>query len=627
MGQASDIYGVERWGHGLLRVLETGEIGLVNPLKPEATPVPLPKIIAELEARDIRPPVLLRVNAYIEHQLRAINEAFAQAIRDTRYQGRYQGVFPIKVNQQAEVVDRIVEHGRSFAFGLEAGSKPELLIALSRKLAPESLVICNGIKDAEFVRLAILARTLGINCVIVLESPAELEVVLAEAKALGVEPALGVRVKLTRKISGKWAESSGDRSAFGMTTNQVVDVLDRLREAGLAQTLILQHSHLGSQIPSVNEARMAADEAARFFIELRREGAPLTHLDLGGGLGIDYTGEARASANSVNYSLREYAQNLIETVAFALDAVGEAHPTIVTESGRATVAYSSMLLFNILEATYYDRAEPEAATESDHHHLQSLAEIPSYVSETRVQECMSDADWYREELRALFRRGQIGLREMARAERVYLHAIDRIKRVAASMDEIPEDLAEALDGQADIYHGNFSLFQSLPDVWAIDQVHPVIPLQRLGETPTRRAVISDVTCDSDGRIDRFVLADGIARALPVHDLQDGDPYYLGVFFVGAYQETLGDLHNLFGDTNVVTIDLRGDGGYDLLHEVEGDSISEVLTYVEYDPRDCIDAFKARVEAHVSSGRLDAAERRQLIALYKDSMSGYTYYEH
>ncbi|MEL6219434.1 MAG: biosynthetic arginine decarboxylase [Pseudomonadota bacterium] len=627
MGKPSDIYGVERWGHGLIRVLESGEIGLVNPLKPEAAAVPLPKIIAELEARDIRPPVLLRVNAYIEHQLRAINGAFTDAIAATGYKGRYQGVFPIKVNQQAEVVDRIVEHGRGFGFGLEAGSKPELLIALSRKLAPESLVICNGIKDAEFVRLAILARKLGIDCVIVLESPGELETVLAEAKALGVEPALGVRVKLTRKISGKWAESSGDRSAFGMTTNQVVDVLDRLREEGLAHCLTLQHSHLGSQIPSVNEARMAADEAARFFIELRREGAPLTHLDLGGGLGIDYTGEARAAANSINYTLGEYAQNLIETVAFALDAAEEPHPTIVTESGRATVAYSSMLLFNILEATYYDRAEAEKAEEEDHHHLQSLAEIPSYVSEARLQECMSDADWYREELRALFRRGQIGLREIARAERVYLYAIDRIKRVAAGMEELPEDVAEALDGQADIYHGNFSLFQSLPDVWAIDQVHPVIPLQRLSETATRRAVISDVTCDSDGKIDRFVLADGVSHALPVHDLRSEEPYYLGVFFVGAYQETLGDLHNLFGDTNVVTIDLRGDGGYDLLHEVEGDSISEVLTYVEYDPRDCIDAFKARVEAQVSSGRLGAAERRQLIALYKDSMSGYTYYEH
>ncbi|MEO0995467.1 MAG: biosynthetic arginine decarboxylase, partial [Pseudomonadota bacterium] len=524
-------------------------------------------------------------------------------------------------------VDRIVEHGRGFGFGLEAGSKPELLIALSRKLAPESLVICNGIKDAEFVRLAILARKLGIDCVIVLESPGELETVLAEAKALGVEPALGVRVKLTRKISGKWAESSGDRSAFGMTTNQVVDVLDRLREEGLAHCLTLQHSHLGSQIPSVNEARMAADEAARFFIELRREGAPLTHLDLGGGLGIDYTGEARAAANSINYTLGEYAQNLIETVAFALDAAEEPHPTIVTESGRATVAYSSILLFNLLESPYYDRALAEKAEEEDHHHLQSLAEIPSYVSEARLQECMSDADWYREELRALFRRGQIGLREIARAERVYLYAIDRIKRVAAGMDDLPEDVAEALDGQADIYHGNFSLFQSLPDVWAIDQVHPVIPLQRLSETATRRAVISDVTCDSDGKIDRFVLADGVSHALPVHDLRSEEPYYLGVFFVGAYQETLGDLHNLFGDTNVVTIDLRGDGGYDLLHEVEGDSISEVLTYVEYDPRDCIDAFKARVEAQVSSGRLGAAERRQLIALYKDSMSGYTYYEH
>ncbi len=627
MTKPSDVYGLERWGHGLLTVLETGEVGLLNPLRPDAMPIALPKVIRELETRDIRPPVLLRVNAYIEHQLKAINEAFLTAIEGAGYQGRYQGVFPIKVNQQAEVVDRIVEHGRSWGFGLEAGSKPELLIALSRNLAPDSLIICNGIKDAEFVRLAILAKKLGIHCVIVLESPRELDTVLAEAEALGEEPALGVRVKLTRKISGKWAESSGDRSAFGMTTNQVVEVLDRLKGAGLSHCLTLQHSHLGSQIPSVNEARMAADEAAHVFVELRREGAPLTHLDLGGGLGIDYTGEHRASANSINYSLEEYCTNLIETVKFALDAAGEPHPTIVTESGRATVAYSSMLLFNVLEATYYDTATPESAEQGDHHYLQSLSEIPTYVSEARLQECISDATWYREELRAHFRRGQIGLREMARAERVFLYAMDRIKRVAGEAEELPEDVAEALDGQADIYHGNFSLFQSLPDVWAIDQVHPIMPLQRLDEAPTRRAVISDVTCDSDGKIDRFVMAHGVQSALPVHDLREHEPYYLGVFFVGAYQETLGDLHNLFGDTNVVTIDLREDGGYDLLHETEGDSIAEVLSYVEYDPRDCIDAFKARVESRVSDGRLTTAERRQLIALYKDSMSGYTYYEH
>jgi arginine decarboxylase len=623
----SDVYGVERWGHGLLEVLETGELGLLNPLMPEAPATPLARVIRELEARDIRPPMLLRVNAYIEHQLRAINEAFAEAIRAAGYRGAYRGVFPIKVNQQHEVVDRIVEHGRAWGFGLEAGSKPELLIALSRRLGPESLVICNGIKDAEFVRLAILAQKLGIRCVIVLESPRELDVVLAEAAALGVEPLLGVRVKLTRRISGQWAASSGDRSAFGMTTNQIVDVLDRLRAAGLLHCLTLQHSHLGSQIPSVNEARMAADEASRFFVELRREGVPLTHLDLGGGLGIDYTGEARASGNSINYTLAEYATNLVETVKYAMDAAGEAHPVLVTESGRATVAYSSMLLFNVLEATYYDRAVPERAAEGDHHYLQSLAEIPDYASAARIQECMSDATYYREELRALFRRGQIGLREMARAERVFLYVVERIKRVAETLDEVPEEVAEALDGQADIYHGNFSLFQSLPDVWAIDQIHPVIPLQRLDETPTRRAVIADVTCDSDGKIDRFVLEDGIHGALPVHDLREHESYYLGVFFVGAYQETLGDLHNLFGDTNVVTIDLREDGGYDLLHETEGDSIAEVLSYVEYDPRDCIDAFKARVEARVSEGALNAEERRELIALYKDSMSGYTYYEH
>ena len=360
-------------------------------------------------------------------------------------------------------------------------------------------------------------------------------------------------------------------------------------------------------------------------MELTREGAELTHLDLGGGLGVDYTGEKKAIENSTNYSVEEYCANVVETVAYAMDEAELKHPTLVTESGRAVVATSSMLLFNVLEATLFDAPTAPKPESDDHHMVSDLAAVEGYLTAERLQECLNDASFYRNELRALFRRGYIDLRQMARSERIYLHLMSKIKELAPPTGSAPE-IDEQLEKLADIYHCNFSLFQSLPDVWAIDQIHPIVPLQRLNEVPDRRAVLSDITCDSDGRVDNFILADGYSPSLPVHTLEEGKPYYLGVFFVGAYQETLGDLHNLFGDTNVATIDLRADGGFDLLQEVEGDTISQVLSYVEYDPRDCVDAFRKLIDEAVSAGTLKNADRRTLMSAYRDSINGYTYYE-
>ncbi len=624
---ALDPYGIRRWGGDHIAVLPNGHLGLKDPSAPDAQPVDLIAVMKELQAREITTPMVLRVTSYLEHQIAQICESFTKAITETGYEGAYRGVFPIKVNQQAAVIDQIVEGGRPYHFGLEVGSKPELVIALSHALDPESLLICNGMKDAEFVSLALLSLKIAFNTVIVLESPKELDVVLAESRRLKIRPRLGVRIKLNHRVGGKWAESSGDRSSFGMTTDQLIDLIDRLKAEDMLDCLTLQHAHLGSQIPDIIDVRRAVSEACRYFVELRREGVGLTHLDLGGGLGVDYTGEHRSTANSINYTVEEYCENVVETVKYALDEAGEAHPTLVTESGRATVAFSSMLLFDILEATHFDTDRDPVVEEGDSHTLTDLAAVTSYLSKNRVQECLNDANYYRGELRSQFGHGRISLRQMARGERIYLHAIGRIKAFAqAEGGETPEDVEAVLDELADIYHGNFSLFQSLPDVWAIDQVHPIAPLQRLDEVPDRKAVISDITCDSDGKIDRFVLDHGIGHALPVHALRDGEPYYLGVFFVGAYQETLGDLHNLFGDTNVVTITLRPDGGFDLIHEVEGDTIHEVLTYVEYEPQRMLDAFKRMVESAVSSGDLSIKERRAMIAAYKDSIGGYTYYE-
>ncbi|MCG7572122.1 biosynthetic arginine decarboxylase [Phaeobacter sp. CNT1-3] len=622
---SANLYGLDRWGKGLLSALSNGDVALCDPAHPDAPPISLPEIMQDLQQRGIASPLVLRVKSFLEAEIRTLNEGFAEAIQRTGYRAPYRGVFPIKVNQQAQVVDRIVEFGRQYDYGLEAGSKPELVIALAHRLSREALIVCNGVKDAEFIRLAILSRRLGFNTVIVLESPKEAEIVIEVARELGMDPLLGVRVKLTNQISGKWESSSGDRSAFGMNTDQLMRVVDRLRDEGLLHCLKLQHSHLGSQVPDVNDVRRAATEACRYFTELTGEGVPLTHLDLGGGLGVDYTGEKRASENSINYSMAEYATAVVETVAYAMDEAEVDHPVLVTESGRAVSATSSMLIFDVLESTLYDAPDAPDVQPDDHHLLADLAAVSGYLVADRVQECWNDARFYRDELRALFRRGYVDLRQMARAERIYLNLMARIKDIARTA-EANSELDKELQKIADVYHCNFSVFQSLPDVWAIDQLHPIVPLQMLDQEPDRRAVLSDITCDSDGKLDQFILDGEIAPSLPVHSLPEDRPYYLGVFFVGAYQETLGDLHNLFGDTNVVTIDLRPDGGFDLLHEQEGDTIAEVLSYVEYDPADCLAAFRKMVDEAISAGGLKASDRKTLIGAYRDSMNGYTYFE-
>lgn len=625
--RADALYGVSRWGGGFIRILENGHIGLVHPDRPDAVPTDLMHIIDSLNERGITAPVLLRVADFISYRIDQINALFAAAIEEQGYKNRYQGVFPVKVNQQAQVIDRIVDYGRPHDFGLEVGSKAELLIALAQDLGPRAALICNGVKDAEFVRLALMSQRLGFNVFIVLESPREVDLVLREADALEVRPQLGIRIKLTHEVSGNWAASSGDRSTFGMSIAQVMDVVDALRARHYLDCLKLQHSHLGSQVPNIIEIRMAAQEACRFFIEISREGAPLEFLDLGGGLGVDYTGEHRAAENSTNYTLSEYCLNIVETVRYAMDEAEMEHPVIITESGRSCVAQSSMLLFNVLEATRYDSPEPVWAHPDDHMILKNMLNIESYLNAERVHECWNDLVFYRNEMRALLKTGQVSLRETAKAERVHLYLMNRIKTLLAGVEGDNDEMELAVQQAADIYHGNFSLFQSLPDVWAIDQLHPIAPLHRLREKPTRRAVISDITCDSDGKIDRFVLGDGVAKTLPVHALNAASDYYLGVFFVGAYQETLGDLHNLFGDTNVVTVELQSDGRFELMHEQEGDTVAEVLTYVEYEPRRLVDGFKAIVERAVHDGAISARDRRAMIEAFKDSIHGYTYFEH
>ncbi len=621
-----DIYGIKKWGNDILEILENGNIGLKNPSKTDNPPTDLIKIIKSLNERGINCPVLLRVTDYLAFRIKQINSSFFEAIKEIGYKGEYKGVFPVKVNQQAQVIDRIVEFGKEFDFGLEVGSKPELLIALAHDLSTNSTIICNGIKDREFIHLAILSLKIGFKTILVLESPRELDLIIEISKELKVRPLLGIRIKLTNKVSGNWSQSSGDRSAFGLSVEQVMEVINRLKINNYLDCLILQHSHLGSQIPDIIEIRKATQEACRFFSEMIKQGAPLNYLDLGGGLGVDYTGEQKSAFNSINYSLDEYCTNIVETVKYELDQSKINHPTIITESGRACIASSSMLIFNILETTNFDSKKTQLIKKHDHPLLKNMIQIPEYLSLERAQECLNDLNYYRDEIRALFRSGQIDLPNMAKTEETYLFVINKIKKVLSSSTEITEELQDSIDNMADIYHGNFSLFQSLPDVWAIDQIHPIAPIQKHHEYPDRRVILNDITCDSDGIINKFVLKEGISNTLPLHSIEENEDYFLGVFYIGAYQETLGDLHNLFGDTNVVTIKLKENGGYQLLHEQEGDTISEVLSYVEYEPKDIINRFKRIVEDAVRSRDLSLSERKQLIQSFKESISGYTYFE-
>ena len=609
-------------------ILPHGNIGLKDPLNPESVSVDLAEIIRKLEKRGIQTPVLLRVSNFLEHRIKAINESFRLAIEQVGYGGEYRGVFPVKVNQQAHVVERISKYGEVFHFGLEVGSKAELLIALSQCDDPQSLIICNGYKDAEFIRLALLSSRLGMNTVIVMESVRELKLIIEVSRELQIVPKLGVRVKLVNMVSGNWAATSGERSSFGLSISQVVDVVETLRRENLLDSLVLQHSHLGSQVPNMIEIRKFVQEASRLFIEIGKLGANLQYLDLGGGLGVDYTGENSSSSNSINYSLDEYCYSLVETVAYEMDDASVPHPTIVTESGRACVAQSSMLLFNVLESTSYESDVEVVSREDDHPLLRSLIQISEELNSQSPLESLNDASYYRDELRANFRRGRISLPVLARAEHAHQRILGQIRAMVGELDDIDcnDELSLRIKGMADIYHCNFSLFQSLPDVWAIDQLHPIIPLTRLHEKPDRNAVLCDITCDSDGRINRFVVADGVADCLPLHSLRDEEEYYLGAFFVGAYQETLGDLHNLFGDTNVVTIQLKEGGEFELLDEVEGDTVSEVLSYVEYEPKRLLEKFKAKAEKAVKEHGATLEELKELVSTYRESLRGYTYYE-
>lgn len=622
-----ELYGVREWSLGYFDVSESGEV-MVRP-RGRGSPVEisLPGIVAGLKDRGMSLPMLLRFGDILRSQVSELNEAFRTAMEAVGYQGEYRGVYPIKVNQQQQVVEEILRYGRAFHHGLEVGSKAELIAALACVDDPEAIIVCNGYKDDEYVRLVVLAQKMGLSPVIVLEKPGELSVIARWADELKIRPQLGVRVKLSSRAGGMWTESGGDRSVFGLTSAGIVNVLDELRQADMLDCLKMLHYHLGSQIPNIRGVRAAIGEATQFYIALVREGATMGMLDVGGGLAVDYDGSHTNFPSSKNYTLEEYCADIVEAVMSITDEAGVQHPTIISESGRATVSHHSVLLFNVLgvEPVGGTMSLPDKLPADCHERVRDLWEVRETLNGKKAQECYHDATYYRDEIRALFLHNVVPLRERALGEEIFWDIAHRIVRDLTGRKYVPDELRKLCTAIADVYYCNFSVFQSLPDAWAIGQLFPIMPIHRLNEQPTRNGILSDITCDCDGKIDRFIDLHDVKRALPLHDPGNSE-YVLGAFLCGAYQETLGDLHNLLGDPNVVAVRVDDDGSVDFDREIQGDSVADVLSYVRYDPQSLVARMRKRAEQAVKAGILSAAERRIVLDAYQSGMRGYTYFE-
>jgi arginine decarboxylase len=625
--KSSELYRVAEWSGGYFRVSENGDM-LVQPSPKSADrAVSIPEIVEGLKDRGLDMPVLLRIENILDAQIADLNETFISAMQELGYNGSFLGAYPIKVNQQKQVIDAMVRYGAPYHHGLEAGSKAELIAAMGMMVDKKAPLICNGYKDEEFVDLALHAIKLGFRCIIVVEMPSEIPLIIERSRALRVDPLLGVRIKLATQGGGHWAESGGERSIFGLNTTQLIHAVDLLKEEGMLNSLQMVHYHLGSQISNIREIRTAVSEACRVYAGLVKEGAAMQYLDLGGGLAVDYDGSQSNFLSSRNYTLNEYCTDIIEAVMTILDEEEIPHPTIITETGRALVAYYSVLVFNVLDKTIFEPDSlSEELPEDGPSQLLNMLESLNGLSIRNLQETLNDAIYYRDEVRQLFNRGQITLRERSLAENLFWTILNKILQTGRELKNAPAELSEIERLLSDIYYCNFSLFQSLPDSWAIDQLFPVMPIHRLDEKPTRNGIIADITCDCDGKIDRFVDRFGAKRFLPLHELKESEEYYLGVFLVGAYQETLGDLHNLLGDTNVVTVSLHEDGKYDFSGELEGDTVADILSYVEYDPKRLLMKFRKTAEKAVRKGLISPLERKEVMQAYEAGLRGYTYFE-
>ncbi len=622
--RSSELYGVDNWGGGYFKVTGDGKLG-ITPFPAKDVCVPLPSIISGLQERGLGLPVLLRIENLLDAQISLLHDSFSKAITELQYGGEFRGVYPVKVNQQQQVFEEISKVGDRYNHGFEVGSKAELIAALSFLKNPKACLVCNGYKDQDYIDLALYASKMGFLCFLVLEMPSELPLILDRARALGIKPRIGVRIKVSTQAGGHWAESAGDLSIFGLSTAEVVDVLDLMRSQNMLDCVQLLHFHLGSQIPNIRDIRTAVHEAARMYAELAKEGCAMGFLDLGGGLAVDYDGSHTNYASSRNYTLEEYCTDIVESVMATVDEHDLPHPHIITESGRATVAYYSVLLFNVLDVSRLEnRAVPTSLDEDDPEAIHNLLEVYNSLSLKNLQECYNDAIYYRDQIRQLFRLGQCSLRQRALSDTIFWAVIRNIADKLPEMKNPPSALKDVDLALASIYYCNMSVFQSLPDAWAIGHLFPIMPVHRLDEMPTEQAILADITCDSDGKLDSFIDIHGVKRVLELHETRSCEPYYLGAFLVGAYQETLGDLHNLFGDTNVVSVRINEDGTYDFIRELEGDSVADVLSYVEFEPKQVLENFRKVAEQGVREGKISPQERFMIMRAYERGLRGYTY---
>lgn len=622
---SAELYNINGWGVDYFSINEKGNVE-VTPAK-DGVAVDLKELIDELSLSDVTTPVLIRFPDILDDRIITISQCFKAAAEEYDYKAQNFIIYPIKVNQMKPVVEEIVSHGKKFNIGLEAGSKPELHAVIAINTDPESLIICNGYKDEAYIELALLAQKMGKRIFLVIEKLNELKLIISIARRLKVRPNLGIRIKLASAGSGKWEESGGDISKFGLTSSELLEALDVIERNKMVDCVKLIHFHIGSQVTKIRRIKVALREASHFYVQLHKMGFDVEFVDIGGGLGVDYDGTGSAnSGSSVNYTIQEYVNDSVSTFVDAANKNNIPHPNVITESGRSLAAHHSVLIFEVLEATTQPSwDEDETISEEDHELVKELYELWDTVNQPRMLETWHDAQQIREEALDRFSLGLIDLKTRAQVERLFWSVARRVYGLANVIKHVPDELRQISKILSDKYFCNFSLFQSLPDSWAIDQIFPIMPIHRLNEEPTRTATIQDMTCDSDGKIDNFISTRNIPYHLPLHSLKGKDPYYLGVFLVGAYQEILGDLHNLFGDTNAVHVSVDEDG-YKIDQVIDGETVAEVLEYVQYNPKKLVRTVETWVTTSVKAGIITIEEGKEFLSNYRSGLYGYTYLE-
>lgn len=622
---SAELYNINGWGVDYFSINEKGNV-IVTPKKGGAA-VELKELMDELMVRDVSNPVLLRFPDILDDRIESISHCFKKAAEEYNYKGQSFLIYPIKVNQMRQVVEEIVSHGKKFNIGLEAGSKPELHAVLAINTETNSVIICNGYKDEDYIELALLAQKMGKRIFIVVEKLNELRLIAKIAKRLQIRPNIGIRIKLASSGSGKWEDSGGDSSKFGLTSSELLEALDFLKRQKMEDCLALIHFHIGSQVTKIRRIKTALREAAQFYVQLHKLGFNISFVDIGGGLGVDYDGTRSSnSESSVNYTIQEYVNDSISHFVDAADKNDIPHPNVITESGRSLTAHHAVLVFEVLEATSPPMwNEEEEITDSDHELVKEMYTLWENINQPRMMETWHDALQIREEALDRYSLGVLDLITRAKVERLFWSIANEINLITTELKHVPDEFRNLSKLLADKYFCNFSLFQSLPDSWAIDQIFPIMPIHRLEEKPSRNATLQDITCDSDGKIDNFIATRNISHFLPVHPLKANDPYYVGVFLVGAYQEILGDLHNLFGDTNAVHVSVDEDG-YSIEQVIDGETVAEVLEYVQYSPKKLVRTVETWVTSSVKAGKISAEEGKEFLSNYRSGLYGYTYLE-